>query len=78
MKKIVIVNTNDITIGMLIYGGEHDIENNTVYGYNQNHDCSKQLFCYFGNKPRCFYGMDTYSITQIRKIVKEDEWKKGE
>ena len=75
MSKIVIVNTDEITIDMLSYGGQLDIASNTVYGYSSNHDCSKQLFCYIGNKPRCFYGMDTYSITQIRKIIRKNEWK---
>jgi hypothetical protein len=69
-RKYMIIPFADVTDEMIANSMEYskDTLRNTVKG-NDN-----VILKYEGSKPRCFYGIDTYSHSEILLELQKEEW----
>ena len=71
-RKWLIINVSDVTDEMI----ENAIETSRDT-LRISLDGSKTILKYDGRKPNCFYGMDTYTHSQISEELSKDEWNEG-
>ena len=65
-RKWVIVPVSDITDDMIYYALEANRNN-----LRKTTDGTKAILKYEGSKPRCFYGMTTYTHSEILAILND-------
>tara|TARA_Y100000593_G_C4303374_1_gene334507 strand:+ start:1520 stop:1753 length:234 start_codon:yes stop_codon:yes gene_type:complete len=72
-RKWIILNVSDITNEMI----EESIQS-SVDTLRKTLDGSKAILKYEGRKPSCFYGMDTYTHSQIKEELAKSTWTNNE
>ena len=65
----VIVNVSDITEEMISNAIQSSMDT-----LRKTLDGSKAILKYEGRKPSCFYGMDTYTHSEILTELRTSEW----
>ena len=68
-RKWLIINVSDVTDEMI----ENAIETSRDT-LRISLDGSKTILKYDGSKPRCFYGMDTYTHSEILEELAKSDW----
>lgn len=72
-KKYVIITLDDFSNEKLLQTIDSSL-NVSTDNLRLNKDLTKAVIKYKGKKPRSLYGIKVYSLKQIRKILKGDEW----